>query len=862
ADVWKKGFFAWEYKGKHADLDKAYQQLLQYREALENPPLLVVSDIDSIVIHTNFTNTIKRVERLTLNDLLTRAGLTTLQNLFYNPDAFRAPQTTEQVTEQAAKEFARLAELLRKYGDDPPRIAHFLIRLLFCLFAEDVGLLPPKLFSQLVSRTRRSPADFRPQLRQLFGAMASGGWFGIEKIVHFDGGLFDDEATLTLDSEGMDILARVSGLDWSSIEPSILGTLFERSLDPSKRAQLGAHYTSKEDILLIVEPVLMAPLRQRWGQVQAEAEAKVEARDKAKDRAQRTKLQHDLTNLLTGFAAEIALVRVLDPACGSGNFLYVALKQLLDLEKEVVTLAGDVGVGRFFPAVSPAQLYGIEVNPYAHELAQATVWIGYIQWLRDNGFGDPGEPILKPLHNIIQMDAVLAYDEQGRPVEPDWPEADVIIGNPPFLGDKRMRGELGDTYVENLRRLYENRVPGGADLVTYWFERTRAFIAAGKAKRAGLLATNSIRQRGNRPVLEHIKETGDIFMAWSDRPWILDGAAVRVSMVGFDDGSEQTKSLDEQPVSQINSDLTGHVDITSALPLPENGSLCFLGIMKGGPFDIDASMARAMIDTPLNPNGKPNSDVVKPRINGQDIVSGRARDGWVIDFVDMSEQEAALYEAPFEYVRQYVKPIRDQNRDARMKAKWWLHGRSRPALRSAIQNLTRCIVTPEVAKHRLFIWMNTDVIPDHTLHVIARGDDYFFGVVHSHIHEVWSLAQGARMGAGNDPRYSSSRTFETFPFPWPPGREPQDDPRVEAIAPAAHELVEKRDNWLNPPGASEEELKKRTLTNLYNQRPTWLDLAHQKLDRAVFAAYGWPDNLSDEEILARLLALNLERAGA
>ncbi|MCL4296182.1 MAG: N-6 DNA methylase [Anaerolineae bacterium] len=871
ADVWKKGYFAWEYKGKHADLDKAYQQLLQYRETLLNPPLLIVSDMDSIVIHTNFTNTAKRIERLALEDLLQPNGLAMLRAVFYNPDVFRAPQTTEQVTQAAAKEFARLAELLRKYGEDPHRIAHFLIRLLFCLFAEDIGLLPERIFNRLVTRTRRDAAAFTSQLRQLFAAMAVGDWFGIDKIAHFDGGLFDDDFVLTLDSEGMDILAKIAGMDWSSIEPSVLGTLFERSLDPSKRAQLGAHYTSKEDILLIVEPVLMAPLRRRWAEVQAQAQALAERRDRLQGiegqapspevRRERTRLQKELTALLTGFADEIGQVRVLDPACGSGNFLYVALKQLLDLEKEVVTLAWNLKVGRFFPSVSPAQLFGIEINPYAHELAQATVWIGYIQWLRDNGFGDPSEPILKPLHNIVQMDAILAYDEQGHPVEPEWPEADVVISNPPFLGDKRMRTELGDKYVDDLRRFYADRLSGQSDLVCYWFEKARALIVSGQSKRAGLLATNSIRSGTNRRALERIKESGDIFMAWSDRAWILDGAAVRVSMVGFDNGTEKERTLDGNKVSQINPDLTSLVDITNALTLPENKGICFLGMMKAGPFDLDTQTAQNMLKAPLNPNGRPNSDVVKRRLGGQDVVK-RPRDIWIIDFgVDTTETEASFYEIPFEYVKRHVKPLRDNNRRDSMRVKWWIHGEPRRGLREATKNLNRCIVTPEVAKHRIFVWMDTSIIPDHKLHVFARDDNYFFGVLQSHVHEIWSLAQGSWLGVGNDPSYSSSRTFETFPFPWPPGQEPANDPRVETIAQAARELVEKRDNWLNPPDASEEVLKKRTLTNLYNQRPTWLDLAHQKLDRAVFDAYGWPHDLSDEEILARLLALNLERAG-
>ncbi|HXJ41881.1 MAG TPA: type IIL restriction-modification enzyme MmeI, partial [Bryobacteraceae bacterium] len=287
--------------------------------------------------------------------------------------------------------------------------------------------------------------------------------------------------------------------------------------------------------------------------------------------------------------------------------------------------------------------------------------------------------------------------------------------------------------------------------------------------------------------------------------------------------------------------------------------LCFLGVMKGGPFDLTAEQARVMLAAPVNPNGRPNSDVVKRRLIGRDIVQ-RAQDGWLIDFVDRAEQEAALYELPFEHVRLTVKPLRDGNRDALMRQNWWLHGRSRPALRERIVGLNRCIVTPEVAKHRIFVWMSTDVVPDHTCHVIARADDYAFGVVHSRLHQVWSLSQGAWMGVGNDPRYSSARTFETFPFPWPPRTEPNKSPLVEAIAVAARELVAKRDAWLNPPDATETELKKRALTSLYNARPAWLTDAHRKLDEAVFAAYGWPATLTDAELLERLLRLNQERA--
>jgi hypothetical protein len=470
--------------------------------------------------------------------------------------------------------------LLRVRGEVPDRAAHFLIRLLFCLFAEDVRLLPEKLFSKLVAATRTRPEAFSSQLRQLFGAMRTGDFFGVEDILHFDGGLFDDDEVLDLDAEGLRILNRLTNLDWGSIEPAILGTLFERSLDPSKRAQLGAHYTSREDILTMVEPVLMAPLRRKWTAVQQQARTLAERRDAAAGR-QRTNRHSELSRLLESFVEEMAAVSVLDPACGSGNFLYVSLKQLLDLEKEVIAFAGEVGLTGFFPKVGPEQLHGIEVNEYAHELATATVWIGYIQWLRDNGFGRPSEPILKPLETVTQMDAILAYGENGEPVEPEWPETDVIVGNPPFLGGKRMRSELHDTYVDDLFALYRNRVAREADLVTYWFEKARAEIAAGRVKRVGLLATNSIRGGANRKVLVRIRESGGIFFAESDRPWILDGAAVRVSMIGFDDGAEPEKTLDGTPATAINPDLTGALDLTEARALRENLGIAFMGDTKG-----------------------------------------------------------------------------------------------------------------------------------------------------------------------------------------------------------------------------------------------------------------------------------------
>lgn len=785
--------------------------------------------------------------------------LEVLRALFANPARLRPQQTTEQVTERAALEFAALATSLRSRGAEPQAAAHFLMRLLFCLFAEDTGLLPPKLFSRLVESTRTRPSEFGKRLGVLFAAMATGGSFGADDIAHFNGGLFADEQVMDLSGDDLAVLARASVLDWASVEPAIFGTLFERSLDPAKRAQLGAHYTSREDILLIVEPVFMAPLRRRWEAVQAQARDLIAKRD-ATVGAPRTRQRQALQRLLVGFADEIAATRVLDPACGSGNFLYVALKRLLDLEKEVITFAATSGAGSFFPRVGPEQLRGIEVNPYAHELASVVVWIGYIQWLHDNGFGQPSDPILKPLHTIERKDALLAWDEQGRPAEPEWPDANVIVGNPPFLGGKRLRAQLGDGYVDALFALYDGRVPREVDLVAYWFERARLLVEVGSARRVGLLATQAIRGGANRRVLERIKRSGDIFMAWRDRKWILDGAAVQVSMVGFDDGTQQVRTIDGELVPEIGAGLTGGFQPGCARRLRENLGISFMGVTPAGSFDVPGDQARRWQNVSGNPNGRPNADVLRRYFNGTDVTR-RQRDVWIIDFgVDMPEDQAALYELPFEYVLECVKPERAASRTTR--SEWWLHERPRPDMRAALSKLTRYIGTSMVAKHRIFDWIPADVLPANLLIVVARDDDYTLGVLHCRPHELWARAMGTQLReAESGSRYTPTTTFETFSFPWPFGSEPSNDPRVQAIADAARDLVKKRDRWLNPPGASEADLKMRTLTNLYNQRPTWLDQAHRRLDEAVLDAYGWPHDLADDEVLARLLALNLERFG-
>ena len=560
------------------------------------------------------------------------------------------------------------------------------------------------------------------------------------------------------------------------------------------------------------------------------------------------KARGEATAILHQFLTRLHGVKILDPACGSGNFLYVALLRLKDMEKEVIIFGADNDLGAYLPGVGPWQLYGIEVNPYAHDLAQMTVWIGWLQWIRANGFGFPADPILRPLtDNILLQDAILAPDGN----EPDWPAVDFIVGNPPFLGGNRIRQELGSDVVERLFNLYDGRVPAFADLCCYWFEKARAHIAAGKCKRAGLLATQGIRGGANREVLKRIKDSGDIFWAESDRVWILDGASVHVSMVGFDNREEGSRILDGRKVASINPNLTSCADITTATILAVNQEISFQGPSPKAPFDIDAQTAVVMLADKGNPNGRPNSDVVRPVMSAVDIGQG-SRGMWTIDFGVMPIEEAAQYEKPFEYVKTNVRPVRETRRDD-YRGMWWQYARPRPEMRSALHGKSRYIATPRVSKHRLFVWLDVSVVANDGTIVFARDDDAFFGILHSRFHEVWARAQGTQLReAESGCRYTPTTSFETFPRPV----------ETEAIADAARDLVQKRDRWLNPEGASPAELKSRTLTKLYNARPSWLADCHARLDAAVAAAYGWPTDLPDDAILERLLALNRAQAPA
>ena len=856
ADVWKKDFFGWEYKGKHKDLENAYNQLLLYRDALASPPLLVVCDLDRIVIHTNFTKTVSVAHEIPLDRLGEPRSLEIIRAVFFDPEKLRPGKTSVAITQEAAQNFADMAESMRKRGLDSAEVAHFLDRVVFCLFAEDIGLLPNQIFTRITEKSGGDPAKFARFIAQLFEAMAKGGEFGLETILHFNGNLFDGATVPNLTADEVTRITASARLDWSSVEPSIFGTLFERGLDPAKRSQLGAHFTGKEDIDVLVDAVVMQPLRREWDEAKQIVEALLTTGKKKPGAAPvqlsnsaKKKAMGEAEAIIQRFLTRLQSVKVLDPACGSGNFLYVTLQKLKDLEKTVILHSMDSGLASFFPMIGPWQLYGIELNPYAHDLAQMTVWIGWLQWLKFNGFGSPEEPILRAMSSNFQnRDAILDLSDPAHPAEPDWPKVDFIVGNPPFLGGNRIRKELGGDYVETLFKVYKDRVPAFADLCCYWFEKARANIEKGGCKRAGLLATQGVRGGANREVLKRIKETGDIFWAVSDQDWILDGATVHVSIAAFDNGTEETRTLDGKAVATINPDLTSAADITQVRVLPENQGICFMGASPKGPFDIDGETARAMLAATGNPNKRPNSDVVRPVTSGIDLTRG-SRGCWTIDFGLMPMEEAAQYEAPFEHVKREVYPVRSKNRRASYALKWWQYAEARPGMRAALKGLPRYIATPEVSKHRIFAWVAPEVLCNQQTLVFARADDSFFGVLHSRIHEVWALKQGTQLREKESgARYTPTTSFETFPFP-------KSMPAQEsAIAAAARELVAKRDEWL-----AGQDSKPRHLTRLYNERPTWLDLAHKKLDAAVFAAYGWDAAMTDDDLLAALLALNHER---
>jgi hypothetical protein len=1052
ADVFKRGAFAWENKVPnyshyelvnriwrddhnlrrerfdnpvYADapppklppnntLDMALNQLLRYSLALSNPPLLVACDRITIRISTQFTGHPSEEFEVTLEDITLPENQALLRRVWLDPESFRPQQTTRDITEKAARSFATLAEQLRKRGHEAEKVAHFLTQCLFCFFAEDVHLLPSRMFERLLNariiydnKARLTSSETLTKgLGQLFHAMRDGGMYGSDEVPYFNGGLFHTIDVPKLEITDVTELRNAASLNWRFIDVSIFGTLFERGLDPAKRSQLGAHYTDPATIMRIIDPVVRRPLLQKWELLTLDLHAQLAKSKKKNDAPYRAAYGQYIR-----FLESLADFKILDPACGSGNFLFLGLKTLKDIELYVINQADDMGLERPLDlCTSPANMLGIEINEFAAELARVTVWIGELQWRIAHGYGFNYNPVLKPLDCIEHRDALMDFnvsmqntapqlassehhtsyrggksterigtalddDPNGLVVydeiyekyligdqwvsEAKWPKASVVIGNPPFLGGSKKRGELGDAYFEALKTVFKDRVPAGADLVCYWFDKARKQIAEQGLGAAGLVATQSVRSGSNRAVLDAITRDSRIFDAWADEEWVNNGAAVRVSLVSF--GWGECCFLNGIKVDQVTAELgsVAEIDMTAAKPQFENFSVAFKGAEKNGSFDISGITARQWLRLP-NPNGLPNAEVIKPWRNGQDITN-RLSDTWIIDFgLSMPEEDAALFEAPFTRIQSTVKTEREKNNREAYRKNWWRFGEARPGMRTALSDLPRYIATPRVAKHRFFVWFEETVSPDSRLFVITRADDVTFGILSSRIHEVWALANASMHGVGNDPTYNAKSCFETFPFPT--GLTPRDTAhqRTEAltdgalipalpegtasaapasadqtiktdpeksqkqtaaqsniaqaainsvalkqsasnIASAAKRLNDLREAWLNPPEwtqrvpevvplgmtaspypdrtvprdklgeADLKALQKRTLTNLYNQRPGWLTMAHQQLDAAVAAAYALHDDTDgfwahytpatpDADILAHLLALNHARS--
>ena len=910
ADVFKRGHFAWEYKGPAANLDTAFAQLQRYAVALDNPPLLIVSDIGTnIRIHTNWTNSVSKIYEIAISDMQDSTKLGWLKSAFSNPVELQPKKTRQELTEEVAGEFARLARSLRERGHPPEQVAHFVNRLVFCMFAEDVRLLPDSIFTRMLERAIENPEEFESFAALLFAAMKSGGRVGFEKVSWFNGGLFDDETVFSLTKDEIKIVHRAASQYWGDIDPSIFGTLFERGLDPQKRSQLGAHYTDREKIMTIINPVVVEPLMAEWDASRSQITALMEKADSSSG-APATRAKNRAQRILDDFLSRLATYRVLDPACGSGNFLYLALSALKNLEHRAQVEAEALGLPRSFPQIGPEVVRGIEINPYAAELARVSIWIGEIQWMLRNGFAVGQNPILKPLNQIECRDALISSLPEVEASAEEWtvaawPKADAIIGNPPFLGSRKLQPELGSEYVQKLRRAYGKAVPDGADLVTYWFFKAGNALNGG-TDRIGLVATNSIADGKSRTVLADAAEKGRIFYAWSDQPWTIDGASVRVAIVCISaKDSEEKAMLDGETVDFIFPDLTARkgnvgVDLTKARKLSENRGVAFQGIVPRGSlnrkdaerlelppasFLLDQDEAREVISVSGNPNGKCNSEVVVPYLIGQEVVK-RPMGRCIVDFFEMAELDASFYEEPFKRILP-VKAHRAQMNQKEALETWWRQWNARPAMRKAIAGKHRYIATPRVSKHRVFRWVNSEVLADNMIIAIARSDDVTFGILQSKFHELWSLRMCSYLGVGNDPRYTPSTTFETFPFPEEmrlcisTGRDIKGE-KFDALASAASELNRARELWLNPKeltgrkidtesgipmmetaidDEAEKALRKRTLTNLYNQRPEWLNLLHKNLDEAVATVYGWDRDIGDDDAISALLALNLDRSG-
>lgn len=910
----------------------AYGQALGYAQTLDQPPpFIVTTDIgycfelfacfDGSGNYRAFPNA--QTNRLYLKALLdATAGpkhLDTLRAVFAGPHSLDPSNAATKVTRDVAAHLAELARTLEEAKHPPERVAKFLMRCIFTMFAEDVGLLPDDLFKTLIEdHWLPNPPSFVTGIRSLWKAMNEGGDYFVGKLLKFNGGLFKEPDALPLKAEHLKLLLEAARCDWSQVEPAIFGTLLERALDPHERHSLGAHFTPRAYVERLVRPTIEEPLRAEWDLVRAEVRQLVEAgkEDQAKKSAR-------------AFYDRLCHTRVLDPACGTGNFLYVTLDLFKRLEAEVVGLLAELEGKQAITetaayGVTPAQFLGIEVKPWAKEIAELVLWIGYLQWhFRTRGRVAPPEPVLQDFGNIECRDAVLAYDreelvldERGKPVSqwdgrtykrspvtgqdvPDetatvpvyryvnprqatWPKADFIVGNPPFVGNKRMRTALGDGYVEALRAAHDD-VPDTCDFVMFWWSTAANLVRSGAVRRFGLITTNSISQTFNRPVVAgHLAAGMTLAFAIPDHPWVdsADGADVRIAMtVGALGEAEGTlaRVASEEPGDEggahveftirpgaIHPDLKVGPNVQAARPLKGNSDLSFQGIIPlGDGFRLDREdLARLGI----SPGRLPTA--VRRFVIGKDIVQ-EPKERFLIDFFGMTEEEArSRFPSLFQHVLVNVKPERDLNRRDTRRKNWWLFGENAPKLRRAVAGLPRAICTIETSRHKPFVFLPATFDFDHKLYVVASDDAFILGVLSSRVHLAWALAAGGRLGIGNDPTWTNTTCFMPFPFP------AADEKARDRIRRTAEALDEHRKR-------QQAEFPDLTLTGMYNvlvKLRAGVGLSakekviherglisvlrdlHDEVDAATLDAYGWPQDLSDEHVLERLVALNAQRA--
>jgi SAM-dependent methyltransferase len=814
-----------------------------------NPPFILVCDVGhSIEVYADFTQAGKaylpfpdpRTFRIQLKDLEREDIRERLRLIWTNPAALDPAKVSAEVTREIAGYLAELAKSLEQEKHDPEVVAQFLTRCLFCMFAEDVGLIPDHAFTELLNSVPADGTGFPELLSTLFREMNTGTGKSIsvvlrKKLLQFNGGLFKDDTVLPVNGLQLGLIKQAASKQWKNVEPAIFGTLLERALVPEERHALGAHFTPRAYVERLVLPTVIDPLREEWENVRAAAITHANKSDLKKARQE-----------INAFHDQLCRLRVLDPACGSGNFLYVALQQMKILEGEVLDFAAQFGEDMKLElethTIDPHQFLGIELNPRAASIAELVLWIGYLQWhFKIHGQRTPPEPILRAFKNIECRDAVLAYDGAPQPVldengnvitvwdrrstktdlvtnrdVPDetkrvplltyvnprpaaWPEADFIVGNPPFLGTARMRDDLGDAYAETLRAAYPE-MPESADFVLYWWHKAATLVRGGQARRFGLITTNSLRQTFARRVVQmHLGnvvpplggsdkdrlkpglqyEALSLAFAIPDHPWVdtAEGAAVRIAMtVGVAGWSEGVLSevVDEEEHEdgaanvtlrsrhgKIAADLTVGADVTSAMPLKANEEVVSRGVQTiGEGFVVSRDQAEAWIKVEQN-----CAHYLRPYLNGKDMTSN-ARDVFVIDFFGNSQVEALKNASTlYQHLLVTVKPERDQSRRDSYRQNWWILGEPQPALRRMTAGLLRYIASPVTAKHRFFQFLGQEVLADQALNVFAFDDAYYLGVLSSRIHVVFALVAGGRLGVGNDPRYNNSKCFAPFPFP-------------------------------------------------------------------------------------------------